>query len=136
MSLTLRSLKIVIFAVIVVFSATVYASAQTQYKAKRLRLPVAVKGYIGGEGQAHYVFRVRRGQRINVRISWIKEADNNASFSVSGARDFEGDDKFIKSIRKTDGGKHWTGIAAATRDYYTYVVAHPSADYTLRISVR
>lgn len=131
----LKLSKTVIIAVAVMFSMAVYVSAQPEYKAKRLRLPAAVKGVIGGEVQEHYVFRVRRGQRINIRISWIKEDDNNASFSVSGSRNFE-DNKFIRSIRETNGGKNWTGIATATRDYYVYVVAHPSADYTLRVNVR
>ena len=37
---------------------------------------------------------------------------------------------------KSDGGKRWTGKIPKSGDYYVYVVAHPTAHYTLSVRVK
>ena len=49
---------------------------------KRLHSPASVRGFIGGESHDEYVIQVRRGRVLTVRLSWRREADNRAEFSV------------------------------------------------------
>jgi len=42
----------------------------------------------------------------------------------------------VKFGRGSNGGKKWTGKAPSTGDYYIFVVAHPSAHYTLKVVVK
>jgi hypothetical protein len=35
-----------------------------------------------------------------------------------------------------DDGKRWTGKIPQTRDYFIYLVAHPTAPYVLRVTVK
>ena len=95
---------------------------------------VRVNGFIGGESHDSYVIRVRKGQILTVRLSWRREDDNRASFTVSESPDFSG------APAKFGHGSHedtkWTGTVPRTGNYYVYVVAHPSARYTLKASLR
>jgi hypothetical protein len=102
---------------------------------KRLRSPATVRGFVGGESQDHYVIRARKGQTMTVRISWRREDDNQASFDVSPASDSGEAGQVISGI-ESDNGKRWTGKIPKTGDYVISVVAHPSAQYTLRVRVR
>jgi hypothetical protein len=123
--------------IVVVLSATSPVSAQRDtVRKKRLYPPAAtVKGFIGGESHDSYVIRAQRGKTMTIKISWIKEADNNADFTVSrGANFFNAQP--VNFGRESNGGKTWSGKIPATRDYYIYVVAHPTANYTLRVTVR
>ena len=101
---------------------------------KRLRSPATVKGFIGGESHDSYVIHVRKGQVVTVQISWKRDGDNHASFTVSESPDFFTGER-IKFGKESDGGKRWTGKSPKTRDYYIDVVAHPTAQYTLRVKV-
>lgn len=123
---------LVVIATLLVCAHT--ASAQDPYPKTRLRSPAVVREGIGGEAHNAYVIRARKGQRMTVQISWIREGDNRAEFNVSDSGDFNGESR---SFGKTSGdGKRFTGKIPRTGDYYIYVVAHPSAEYTLRVRVR
>ena len=117
-----------------IFCALSAASAQTAAKPKRIAPPAVVKNTIGGESHDAYVLQARQGQRLTVSISWKKDGDNRAGFTVSeGANFFEAEP--AKFGKESHGGKSWTGVVPATRRYYIYVVAHPSAHYTLRVTL-
>ena len=102
---------------------------------KRLRVPAAVRGFIGGESHDSYAVRVRRGQTLTVYLSWRREGDNQASFKVSESPDYYTGEP-VKFGAESDGGRRWVGRVPRSGDYYIDVVAHPSARYTLRVSVR
>jgi len=109
------------------------ASAQNQTTpVKRLSSPAIAKGFIGGESHDSYKIRVRKGRTLSVRISWRREDDNNAEFTVSDSPDFGEPVEFGK---ESHNGKRWRGKVPRTQNYYIYVVAHPSAHYTLRVTV-
>ena len=103
-------------------------------RATRLKSMVPVKGFIGGESHDSYVIRARQGQILTVRLSWQREDDNRASFTVSESPDFSG------APAKFGNGSHedtrWAGTVPRNGNYYVYVVAHPSARYTLKASLR
>jgi hypothetical protein len=100
---------------------------------KRLRSPATVRGLVGGESMNNYVIRARKGSTMTVVLSWRKEEDNTASFSVSPAAP---PDSEVVQGRESDNGKHWTGKIPRTGDYIISVTAHPSAHYNLRVTVK
>lgn len=102
---------------------------------RRLRSPVTVRGFIGGESHDSYVIRARKGQTLVVRLSWRREADNRASFNVIESPDYYTAEP-VKFGRESDNGKRWVGRIPKSGNYYIDVVAHPSAHYTLRITVK
>ncbi len=102
---------------------------------RRLRSPASVRGFIGGESHDSYVIRARKGQLLKVRLSWRREGDNRASLSVSEPQDFYSAEP-AKFGTEYDGGRRWAGRIPKTGNYYVYVVAHPSAHYTLKVSAR
>lgn len=101
----------------------------------RLRNRVPVRGFIGGESHDGYVVRARKGQVMTVRLDWRREGDNRASLTVSESADFYTGEP-VKFGSEYDDGRRWIGTVQRTGDYYFYVVAHPSAHYTLRVSLR
>lgn len=112
--------------------------AQAQLKPsppKRVRSPAVVRGFIGGESHDFYVIRARKGQTLIVRLSWRREGDNQASFSVIDSPDYYSEEP-VKFGRESNNGKLWVGRIPRSGDYYVDVVAHPSAHYTLRITVK
>ena len=102
---------------------------------RRLRSRVPVRGFIGGESHDGYVLRARKGQVMTVRLDWRHEGDNRASLAVSESADFYTSEP-VKFGSEYDEGRRWVGRVQRTGDYYVYVVAHPSALYTLRVSLR
>jgi hypothetical protein len=109
--------------------------AQDTTPKTRLRSPAAVRGFIGGESHDSYVIRVRKGRTMTVRISWRSEGENNASFTVSESADFFGAEQVSFGAVSADD-KQWTGKIPRTRDYFIYVVAHPTAHFVLRVRVK
>ena len=121
-------------AALMLIANVVVAQDDTTPK-RRLRSPAAVKSTVGGEAHDSYVIRAPKGRMMTVRISWRPEGENNASFTVSESANFFGAEQV--SFGKVSGdGKHWTGKIPRTRDYFIYVVAHPTADYVLRVSLK
>jgi hypothetical protein len=103
---------------------------------RRLRsLAPTVRGFIGGESHDGYVIRARKGSVLTVRLSWQREGDNRASFVVSESPDFYTSEP-AKFGAKDNDDQRWAGRVPKTGDYYVYVVAHPSAHYTLHMSLR
>ncbi len=102
---------------------------------RRLRRLAPVRGFIGGEAHDGYVVRARKGQVLTVRLSWRSEGDNRASLVVSESPDFYTVEP-AKFGSGYDDGQRWSGRVPKTGDYYVYVVAHPSAHYTLKVSIR
>lgn len=118
------------------FAAPDVAVAQVETSPpRRLRSPAPVRGFIGGESHDGYVVRARKGSVLTVRLSWRREGDNRASFSVSESPDFYSGEP-TKFGAEYDDGQRWAGRVTRTGDYYVYVVAHPSAHYTLHVRVR
>src|SRR5205085_1819082 len=101
---------------------------------RRLRSMAPVHGFIGGESRDGYVVRARQGQVLTVRLSWRREGDNRASLFVSESPDFSGE--AAKFGNDSHNGRRWVGRVPRTGDYYVSVMAHPSARYTLHVSVR
>ena len=102
--------------------------------AKRLKSRVPVHGSIGGESHNSYVIRARKGQILTVSLSWQRQDDNRASFTVSESPDFSGAP--VKFGKGSDEDRKWSGKVPRTGNYYVHVVAHPSARYTLKASLR
>lgn len=102
---------------------------------KRMAIPSTVRGFIGGESHDSYVVRAVRGKTLVVKISWRKEGDNHAEFTVSRSSNFF-EASPVNFGKETNGGKTWTGKIPRTGNYYVYIVANPSARYTLRVSYR
>jgi hypothetical protein len=102
---------------------------------KRLRIPSIVRGSIGGESHDSYVIRARKGRIITVEISWTRDGDNRAEFTISESPDFFSASQ-VNFGRSYRGGKSWTGKLPRTGDYYIYVVGHPTADYKLRVRIK
>jgi len=102
---------------------------------RRLRSLTPVRGFIGGESHDGYVVRARKGQVLTVNLSWRREGDNRASFAVSESPDpYTGEP--VKFGNDSDNGRRWVGRVPRSGDYYIDVVAHPSAHYSLKVSVR
>lgn len=102
---------------------------------KRLRGSAPVRGFIGGESHDGYVVLARKGSVLTARLSWRREGDNRASLALSESPDFYSGEP-TKFGAEFDNGKRWVGRVPRTGDYYVYVVAHPSAQYTLKVSVK
>jgi len=108
------------------------AFAQPRTKPKRVQAPATIRGLVGGEANDTYVVQVRKGRQLTVEISWKKEDDNTASFSVTDSRD----GGTISFGKESHGGRKWTGKVPKTGDYFIEVVAHPSAHYVLKVRVK
>lgn len=118
------------------FAATDVAVAQVEATTpRRLRSLAPVRGFIGGESHDGYVVRARKDQVLTVRLSWRSEGDNRASLAVSESPDFYTGEPAKFGSESTDG-QRWSGRVQRTGDYYIYVVAHPSAHYTLKVTIR
>ena len=114
--------------------------AWAQEYTQRLRSPAAVRGLIGGESHDSYVIRARKGQTMTVQISWRREHDNelganHAEFFVGELPNFDGNGQ-VKFGKESNNGKRWSGKIPKTGNYYIYVMAHPTAHYTLRVTVK
>lgn len=133
---TLTKIRLIFFAMTILFLATGAAQAQTDsVKKKRLPNPAAVKGFVGGEAHDSYVIRARKNQTIKVQISWTGGGDKKAQFVISKSDDFFAGD-VLEGGSETYDGRTQTRKVPATGDYYIYVTAHPTAKYTLKVSVK
>jgi hypothetical protein len=118
------------------FADTDVAVAQVEASTpRRLRSLAPVRGFIGGESHDSYVVRARKGQTLTVRLSWRREGDNRASLAVSESPDFYSSEP-VKFGAEYDNGTRWASKIPRSGDYYVYVVAHPSAHYTIKVVVR
>jgi hypothetical protein len=135
-SRNLTNIRISFFAAAILLFIVSNTWAQTDsVKKKRLKSPAAVKGFVGGEAHDSLVIRVRQNQRLKVQISWQGGGDRNAQFVVSRSADFFPGD-VLEGGTETYDGKNLVGKIPATGDYYIYVTGHPTAKYTLKVSVK
>ena len=101
---------------------------------RRLRTPARVTGFIGGESHDSYVVRVRKGPVMTVQISWRREGSNRTEFHISESPNgYTGEP--VSFGRDFNNGRRWRGKIPKDGDYHIYVVAHPTAHYTLKINV-
>jgi hypothetical protein len=121
--------------VILLFTANVAVAQKIATPGKRLRSPATVRGFIGGESHDSYLIRARKGRTMTVQISWRREGDNRAEFSISESPDFFNGQQ-VNFGKSSDNGKRWTGKIPRTGDYYIYVIAHPTARYKLRVNIK
>ena len=136
MSKVFKKTSLILLAIAGLLLTANVAEAQPKLSPpKRLRNPATVRGFIGGESHDFYVVRASKGQTLIVRLSWRREGDNQASFSLIDSPDYYTKEP-VKFGREYDNGKRWVGRVPKSGDYYIDVVAHPSARYTLRITVR
>ena len=125
---------IVASAMLLLGSASITRAQDDPIPKIRLRSPATVRGTIGGEGHDSYVIRARRGQRMTVSISWKKDGDNQAGFSISRSPNFFSAEP-VSFGQESNDGKQWTGRIPVTGNYYIYVTAHPIAQYVLRVKL-
>ena len=121
--------------VLLLFTADVAGAQPQPSPARRLRTPATVRGFIGGESHDNYVIRARKGRTLTVRLSWRREGDNRASFTVRQSPDYYTGEP-VKFGAESEGGRRWVGRVPRSGDYYIDVVAHPAARYTLRVRVK
>ncbi|MFN0110051.1 MAG: hypothetical protein ACKVZH_14445 [Blastocatellia bacterium] len=101
---------------------------------KRLRSPATANGFIGGESHDSYVIRAEKGQAMTVQIWWRRKKNNQAGFTVSKSANFFTGDQ-VTFGKSSDKGRRWSGRIPRTGNYYIYVLAHPTAHYTLSVTV-
>ena len=99
---------------------------------KRIRIPSVTRGLIGGDSHNCYVVRAHTGQILTVRLSWRSEKDNWADLIVRQSGDFFNPEP-LEFGKASHDGKRWTGTIPKTGDYHIYVMAYPSARYTVRV---
>lgn len=130
-----KTFSLVITAVAVIFCASTAFSQEDPAPKKRLKSGVGAEGYIGGEAHDGYVIKAKKGQKMTVEISWKAEDDNRAEFSVSTSESFF-DGELVNFGKESDQGKSWSGKIPKTDDYYIFVVAHPTANYTIKVRLQ
>ncbi len=127
-------LLLIVFAILL-FTANIAGAQVDTTPKKRLRSPVTVRGFIGGESHDSYVIRARKGRTMTMQISWRREGDNRAEFTLSESPDFFNGQQ-VNFAKESDNGKRWMGKIPKTGVYYIYVTAHPTARYTLKVNVK
>ena len=123
---------LIALAILLLAASTTAAQVDTTAK-KRLRCPATVKGFIGGESHHSYLIRARKGQILNVQISWRRADDNHAEFVVSESPNCGAPVAFGK---ESDEGKRWRGQIPKAGHYCIYVTGHPTVHYTLRVKIK
>ena len=127
---------LVLGAIATLLLITNSASAQEDETPKKhLRSPAVASGVVGGESHDSYVIRADQGRIMTVQISWLSENDNRAEFTVSESPNFFTAEQ-VGFGKEDDDGKRWIGKVPKTQDYFIYVVAHPTARYTLNVTVK
>jgi hypothetical protein len=102
---------------------------------KRLYSPAKVLGFIGGESHDSHVIHVRQGQTLMVQLAWKPQGKNVASFMLSRSTNFFNAEP-VKFGQFSRGNTIWTGKVPKTGDYFIFVVAHPTAQYTLQVKIK
>jgi len=115
-------------------SAPLHAGEQSA-RVRILHAPSTVRGTIGGEAHDSYAYVGRKGEHLVVRLDWKTEngpdGANVAELTLSAAG-FDDAKPLASGIWSKDG-RQWQGALQRDGKVYLYVVAHPSARYTLSI---
>jgi len=95
-----------------------------------------VRGSIGGEAQYIYAALFRKDEQITIDFSFVGDREMteqgleaSASFSVNN-KNLE----FSDFGQESDDGKSWSGTIPEAGPYFITVVAHPFADFTLKVT--
>lgn len=111
-----------------------FTCAQTDSQGlKQILGSARVIGFIGGESHDRYLIHVQQGQKLIVELDW-KRQNNTADFTLSTSGNFENATPVefgIFSKQRT----RWVGIIPKSNDYFLFVTAYPSAQYTLWVKV-
>jgi hypothetical protein len=115
------------------------STEQPEY-VERLTSPAKAKGFIGGESHDSYVIMAREGQTMTVQITWKREhfngiGNNVASFWVGDLPNYDGEGE-VEFGKESHRETRWSGRIPKTGDYYVYVNAYPTAEYTLFVTVK
>ena len=130
-----RACSTVCLLIVLFFVASSTMAQTDSTPKKRLTSPATVKGLVGGESHDSYAIRAQKGQTLIVQISWVRKDDNRAEFTISRSANFFNAES-VKVGKESNNGKTWSGKISTTGNYYIYVVAHPSAKYTLKVTAR
>ncbi len=130
-----RASWMLLVLVTVLLAANVTYAQEDKTPKKQLRSPATAKGFIGGESHDSYVIRARKGQTMTVQITWRRKDDNRAEFTVSESSNFFNGGQ-VTFGKASDNDRRWSGKVPKTGSYYIYVVAHPTARYTLSVTVK
>jgi hypothetical protein len=126
-------LQVTVVAMSLVAAAPVPGQGLPRGQAARaVKVPSSVRGFVGGESHDTYRIDVQQGERLVVRIAWRAEGGNRAEATVSTSATFEGAEP-LPGGRWSADGREWEGTIEQTGMIYVYVVAHPSAHYTLTV---
>lgn len=131
MQMRLQPAAVFVVAIGCLVLAEGIAVAQQDRTPRRLRSPATVRSFIGGESADYYVIRARKGQTLIVRVSWRREGDNIVSFRVDDVSTGE-----EAPGKESQNGRRWVGRIRRTGDYEISVGAHPTAQYTLRVTLK
>ena len=139
-NMTKQSFQIRVFQILVIVAISLFVTcvtwAQTDTTPKKqLKSPATVKSVIGGEAHNSYVIHATKGQTMTVQISWQRDGDNRAEFTVSTSANFFNGES-VKFGKESMNGKQWSGKTPKSGKYYIYVVAHPTAKYILKVTVK
>jgi len=123
-----RQMKPFILAFMMLFAVGAQAqeariSSETM---RRVRPPVVIVDTIGGDSHNIYAVRLRKGQRLRLKIRNLTGNGSHVYFDTVWAIT---DKRFGKDISETE----WSGVAPKTGDYWIRVVAYPTARYRLKL---
>ncbi len=136
MNINKKQILMFLAVAVTFFVASSVTLAQTDSTPKkRLKNPATVKGFIGGESHDSYGIKAQKGQIMTVQISWLRNDENRASFTVTKSTNFYNANS-VKFGRESLKGKRWSCKIPQTGNYYIYVVAYPTAKYTLKVLVK
>jgi hypothetical protein len=99
---------------------------------RELAVPGSARGYVGGESHDRYRIAVSKGDRLEIRLTWRRSSGNRAEASVSKSPDL-GSAESLQGGQWSRDGRTWRGTIDEEGVIYLFVVAHPSASYTVRI---
>jgi hypothetical protein len=95
-----------------------------------------IRGTIGGESQALYAGLFRKDEQLTIVLTF--EADPEmATEGFETAASFSVNNQSFESVdfgQETNDGKTWSGLIPRSGVYIISVVAHPVADYTLKVT--
>lgn len=127
-----RAFSLLMGLAALLMAANVVRAQEDTTPKERLRATATAKGFIGGESHDSYVIRAKKGQTMTVQLLWKRKADNGADFTVSKSANFFNGAQ-VTFGKVSDKGRRWSGKIPKTGNYYIYVVAHPTAHYTLSV---
>ena len=85
-----------------------------------------------------------KGRLSPVHLSWRREYDpddvvnhgyNSAVFWIRELQNFDAKERATFG-KASKNAQRWFGTIPKTADYHVYVNAHPTAEYTLRVTVK